>query len=87
MTLRLLGKRLAVIPPQATMTPTGIYVGPEHQPLKGEVFLAAQDAMRQGIEAGKIVHFGRRSGQRVPMSSGPHPELIILTTDEVLAIE
>ena len=69
MTLRLLGKRLAIIPPQGTTTPSGIYVGPEHQPLKGEVFLAAQDAMRQGINPGMTVHFGRRSGQRVPMTS------------------
>lgn len=86
MMLRLLGKRIAVIPPQAAQTPSGIYVGPEHQPLKGEVFLAATEAMRQGIEPGMTVHFGRRAGHRVPMTSGPHPELLVLTTDEVLAI-
>lgn len=85
--LRLLGKRIAVVPPPPEVTPSGIVLAETQKPLKGQVFLAAHDAIRQGIETGAVVHFSRHAGQRVPMTSGPHPELLILTTDEVLAIE
>ena len=84
MALRLLGSRLAVLPPQATQTSGGIHLPAEHHPLKGEVAIVSDQAARLGFRPGQTVHFGRRSGQRIHDQS---TELILLMTDEVVAFE